>query len=247
MPRRLAAGLCVGLSGEGGVLTEAVRRHPYSVGAARRGRERRIPACRTCSTRCSTRGMLRDGEGRDIDFQEHADHPHGPTPATDVDAEDFAPIPTTPGPIRKGPGPTRWRPELLKTFKARVFSGVVTLVSVLSARRRDHQAASSSCSSTAFVKRVTQTYKATMEYSPEMVDVIAARCKEVESGATQTSSRSSPGTLLPELSARFPSRAMADGQPIRQRSAVGIDGKAGPSPTRSSRRKKGTATKRRRL
>ena len=71
------------------------------------------------------------------------------------------------------------------------------------------------------VKRVTQNYKATMEYSPEMVDTIAARCKEVESGARNVE-QIIARTLLPELSARFLAR-MADGQPISKVN-VGVDG-----------------------
>ena len=39
---------------EGGQLTEAVRRRPYSRGAARRNREGASATCSTCCCRCST-------------------------------------------------------------------------------------------------------------------------------------------------------------------------------------------------
>jgi type VI secretion system protein VasG len=55
--------------GEGGVLTEAVRRKPYSAWCCSTRSRRRIPTCTRSSSRCSTRAWMEDGEGRLIDFK----------------------------------------------------------------------------------------------------------------------------------------------------------------------------------
>ena len=54
--------------GEGGVLTEAVRRRPYAWCCSTRSR-RRTPTCTRSSSRSSTRACMEDGEGRLIDFK----------------------------------------------------------------------------------------------------------------------------------------------------------------------------------
>jgi len=57
-------------------------------------------------------------------------------------------------------------------------------------------------------KRVMENYKARCSYDPKLVEHIAARCKEVESGARNIETILSRG-LLPELSAEILSRVTA--------------------------------------
>jgi type VI secretion system protein VasG len=62
-------------------------------------------------------------------------------------------------------------------------------------------------------RRVEEAYRAKFDYSPELVQSVAARCTEVDTGARNIDhilSRS----MLPEISAEILSR-MADGRPIQ--------------------------------
>jgi len=200
--------------GEGGVLTEAVRRHPYSVVLLDEV-EKAHPGVQDVFYQVFDKGMLRDGEGRDIDFKNTLIILTS-NAATDVMTKICADPDTRPDPQGLADAV---RPELLKTFKP-AFLGRVTLVPYYPLDDATIKRIVK-LQLDRVVKRVTQNYKATMQYSPEMVDTIAARCKEVESGARNVE-QIIARTLLPELSARFLAR-MADGQPISKVN-VGVDG-----------------------
>ncbi len=61
-------------------------------------------------------------------------------------------------------------------------------------------------------RRIEANYKAPFRWTNELVDAIAARCKEVESGARNVDHILTK-TLLPELAAEFLAR-MAEGRKI---------------------------------
>jgi type VI secretion system protein VasG len=61
-------------------------------------------------------------------------------------------------------------------------------------------------------RRVEEHYKATFAYGPEVVDTIARRCTEVDTGARNVD-HILTRTLLPEMSAEFLAR-MAEGQGV---------------------------------
>nr|MCH9670681.1 type VI secretion system ATPase TssH [Gammaproteobacteria bacterium] len=63
-------------------------------------------------------------------------------------------------------------------------------------------------------RRVTENYGATFTYSDDVVENIAARCQEVESGARNVDHILTK-TLLPEMSEEFLTRA-ADGDAIEK-------------------------------
>jgi type VI secretion system protein VasG len=69
-------------------------------------------------------------------------------------------------------------------------------------------------------RRVEENYQAQFSYESELVNTIASRCKEVESGARNIDHIISR-TLLPELSAEFLSR-MAEGGSIES-VRLGVD------------------------
>ena len=72
-------------------------------------------------------------------------------------------------------------------------------------------------------KRVTANYRARFSYAPEVVDSIAERCTEVESGARNVD-HILTRSVLPEMSAEFLSY-MADGKSITSVNVkVGEDG-----------------------
>ena len=60
--------------------------------------------------------------------------------------------------------------------------------------------------------RIAANYRATFEYAPALVDVVAGRCREAESGARNVE-QILARTLLPELSARLLER-MAAAKPV---------------------------------
>ena len=62
-------------------------------------------------------------------------------------------------------------------------------------------------------RRIEENYKAKVEYSPELVQAVANRCTEVDTGARNVDHILN-GTLLPELSSAFLGR-LAENQPIQ--------------------------------
>jgi type VI secretion system protein VasG len=200
--------------GEGGVLTEAVRRRPYSV-LLLDEMEKAHPGVQDVFYQVFDKGSMRDGEGRDIDFKNTlilmtsnagtdtimklcAD------PETMPDAEGLA---------------EALRPDLLKLFKPAFLGRVIvvpyfplsdavmrTIIELQLGRIR---------------KRVEESYRAKFSYSPELVAGIADRCKEVESGARNVD-HILTRSLLPELAAEFLDR-MALGQAITS-VHVSVDG-----------------------
>jgi type VI secretion system protein VasG len=199
--------------GEGGVLTEAVRRHPYSVVLLDEV-EKAHPGVQDVFYQVFDKGMLRDGEGRDIDFKNTVIILTS-NAGTDLIAKLCADPDTRPNPEALA---SSLHPELLKTFKP-AFIGRITVVpyyplddSTIKKIVRLQLGR--------VVKRVAENYKATMTYDEAMVDAIAARCTEVESGARNIE-QIIQRTMLPELSGHFLS-ALADGQVINK-VHVGVD------------------------
>jgi type VI secretion system protein VasG len=102
------------------------------------------------------------------------------------------------------------RPELLKIFKP-AFLGRVTLVPYFPLSDAIIRSIVE-LQLGRIVQRVADNYRATLDYAPGLVDIVASRCHETESGARNVEQILSHG-LLPELSARFLER-MAAGEPI---------------------------------
>jgi type VI secretion system protein VasG len=192
--------------GEGGVLTEAVRRRPYSV-VLLDEMEKAHPGVQDVFYQVFDKGMLRDGEGRDIDFKNtviimtsnagtDAIHKLCADPETMPDAAGLA---------------ESLRPDLLKIFKP-AFLGRVTLVPYFPLSD-DIMRQIVELQLKRIARRVTENYKAEFSYEPALIEGISQRCKEVESGARNIDHILTRG-LLPEMSALFLSR-MADGLPIK--------------------------------
>jgi type VI secretion system protein VasG len=72
-------------------------------------------------------------------------------------------------------------------------------------------------------ERLRQNYKAKFNYSPAVVDVIAARCKDVDTGA-RNADHIITGTVLTEISAQVLTR-IAEGKPVKN-VTVGVDDKS---------------------
>ena len=193
--------------GEGGVLTEAVRRRPYSV-VLLDEMEKAHPGVQDIFYNVFDKGTIKDGEGRDIDFKntviimtsnagEHvirqiiASQEEKPEPETLLD---------------------NFRPELLKHFKP-AFLG---RCNVLTYYPLDDENLVTICgmNMNKIAKRVREHYDAEFSYDEEVVIHIVARSQEVDTGARNIENIISR-TLLPELATECLAR-MAEDQDINK-------------------------------
>jgi type VI secretion system protein VasG len=199
--------------GEGGILTEAVRRRPYSV-VLLDEMEKAHPGVQDVFFQVFDKGTMKDGEGRDIDFKNTVIIMTS-NAGTDLIAKLFADPETAPDAAGLAEA---LRPELAKYFKP-AFLGRVTLVPyfplpdaiirqivTLQLER--------------IRRRVRETCRAALDWDPALVETIAARCTETSAGARNVENILSR-TLLPELSMEVLSR-LAEGEQISH-VHVGLD------------------------
>lgn len=191
--------------GEGGVLTEAVRRKPYSV-VLLDEMEKAHPGVQDIFYQVFDKGQMKDGEGRDIDFKNTLIIMTS-NAATDLITKLCADPETRPD--AEGLGKAL-HPELLKTFKP-AFLGRVNIVPYFPLAE-DVMKKIVELQLGRVTRRVKETYKAAFKYDPEVVSHIASRCTEVSTGGRNIDHIINR-TLLPELSAEFLSR-MAEGKEI---------------------------------
>ncbi len=192
--------------GEGGVLTEAVRRKPYSV-VLLDEMEKAHPGVQDIFYQVFDKGMMKDGEGRDIDFKNTVILMTS-NAGTDL-IKSLCSDPET------APEPDAFVeaifPELLKTFKP-AFLGRVSIVPYYplsdEVLRRIVELKLGKVA-----KRVRENYRASFVYGPELIETIAARCTEVDTGARNVDHILTK-TLLPEMSAEFLSY-LAEGKEIK--------------------------------
>ncbi len=198
--------------GEGGVLTEAVRRRPYSV-ILLDEMEKAHPGVQDVFFQVFDKGNMKDGEGRDIDFKNTVIIMTS-NAGTDLIEKLFADPETAPDAAGLAEA---LRPELAKYFKP-AFLGRVTIVPYFPLSD-DVIRQIVTLQLNKIARRVRDSYKASFTYEPELVETIAARCKESSSGARNVENILSR-SLLPELSAEVLAR-LANGEAISHIS-VGI-------------------------
>ena len=199
--------------GEGGVLTEAVRRRPYSV-VLLDEMEKAHSGVQDVFYQVFDKGNMKDGEGRDIDFKNTVIIMTS-NAGTDLITKLFADPDTAPDAAGLAEA---LHPELMKHFKP-AFLGRVTLVPYFplseSVIRQIVELQLGRIR-----RRVWDAYHAGFEYAPELVETIAARCTESSAGARNVEHILSR-TLLPELSAEVLAR-LAEGETI-SRVSVGLN------------------------
>jgi len=199
--------------GEGGVLTEAVRRRPYSV-VLLDEMEKAHPGVQDVFFSVFDKGNMKDGEGRDIDFKNTVIIMTS-NAGSDLITKLFADPDTAPDAASLADA---LRPELMKYFKP-AFLGRVTLVPYFPLSE-DIIRKIVVLQLARIGRRVRDAYKAEFVYDHELVETIARRCTESSSGARNVENILSR-TLLPELSAEVLGR-LAGGEAIN-RITVGID------------------------
>lgn len=192
--------------GEGGVLTEAVRRKPYSV-ILLDEMEKAHPGVQDIFYQVFDKGHMKDGEGRDIDFKNSVIIMTS-NAGTDLIMSLCRDPETRPDPQGLHDA---LHEELLKTFKP-AFLGRVSIIPYFplddSVMKKIIRLKLGKVG-----RRVREHYRATFDYTDNLVDAIAARCTEVDTGARNVD-KILTRTLLPEMSGEFLSR-MAEGNEIR--------------------------------
>jgi type VI secretion system protein VasG len=203
--------------GEGGVLTEAVRRKPYSIVLLDEVEKANV-AVQEIFYQVFDKGMLQDDKGNEVNFKNTiiiltsnvgtdtvmklcAD------PDTKPDSEALA---------------QAMRPDLLKAFKPALLGRINVIpfyplddnmlrnITRLQLKK--------------IGERLKENHRADFSYDDSLLAMITGRCKEVESGARNVDHILS-GSMLPELSAEILSRTV-EGRPIKSvRISAGADGK----------------------
>ena len=203
--------------GEGGVLTEAVRRRPYSV-VLLDEMEKAHPGVQDVFYQVFDKGQMKDGEGRDIDFRNCVIIMTS-NAGTDTISKLCADPELTPEPeqLREA-----LQPDLLKVFKP-AFLGRCNVVIYYPLR---DQILRRICllKLRSIGRRVLENYGTQFTFDDSLPDSIVERCREVESGARNIDNIISR-TLLPELSSRLLTR-MATATKIGK-VHVGVDAASG--------------------
>jgi type VI secretion system protein VasG len=193
--------------GEGGVLTEAVRKRPYSVVLLDEV-EKAHPDVMELFYQVFDKGTLEDGEGRRIDFRNTLIILTSNL-GTDLIMKVCADEETMPSPEALG---AMLRPELLKQFKP-AFLGRLVVVPYFPITDKNMRLIVK-LKLDRIARRMLENRKVSLVYGDELVDSIASRCTEVDSGARNVDHILS-NTLLPEMSNELLSR-MARGEQIRE-------------------------------
>ena len=199
--------------GEGGVLTEAVRRRPYSV-ILLDEMEKAHPGVQDIFFQVFDKGNMKDGEGRDIDFK-NAVIIMTSNAGTDLITQLCADPETTPDAAGLAEA---LMPELMKVFKP-AFLGRVTLVPYFPLSP-DVIKKIVGLQLNRIRRRVLESYGAKFVWDDSVVQTIADRCTETSSGARNVEKILSR-TLLPELSGEVLAR-LAEGGTI-EAITVGVD------------------------
>ncbi|HEY0007066.1 MAG TPA: type VI secretion system ATPase TssH [Pyrinomonadaceae bacterium] len=203
--------------GEGGVLTEAVRRKPYSVVLLDEV-EKAHPDVMELFYQVFDKGMLEDGEGREIDFKNTVILLTSNV-ATDTLMKLCADPETKPEPEGLVEA---IRPELIKVFKPALLGRMVVVPYYPISDTVMREIIKLQLGRIG--RRLEENHGADFTYDEGVISEIAARCKEVESGARNVD-HILTRSLLPEMSGEFLSR-MASGSNIKGvHVAVDTDGK----------------------
>ena len=191
--------------GEGGVLTEAVRKKPYSVVLLDEV-EKAHPDVMELFFQVFDKGVLEDGEGREIDFKNCII-----LLTSNIGTDTIMKLCADPDTMPEPEGIVEAiKPELNAAFKPALLGRLVTvpyypisdeimrLIIKLQLGK--------------IKKRISDNHGAQFSYDDNVIDTVAKRCTDVDSGARNVYNILT-GTMLPDMSGEVLSR-MASGQGI---------------------------------
>jgi type VI secretion system protein VasG len=189
--------------GEGGVLTEAVRRRPYSV-VLLDEIEKAHPDVLELFFQVFDKGRMEDGEGREIDFKNNII-----ILTTNAGTETLMKLTADPETMPGHDGLVKaLKPELDATFKP-AFLGRTVIIPYFPVR--DEALTRIIHLKLAKVqRRLMETHRVELVADDAVIAAIAARCTEVESGARNIDNILT-NTLLPAIS-RLLLRSLVDGE-----------------------------------
>jgi len=201
--------------GEGGVLTEAVRRKPYSVVLLDEV-EKAHPDVHEIFFQVFDKGVMEDGEGRIIDFKNTLI-----LLTSNAGSDLIMDLCSDPELLPEPEGMAKaLREPLLQIFPPALLGRLVTIpyyplspdmigkITVLQLDR--------------IKKRVREGYDIPLEYSDQVVQTIVDRCQELESGGRMIDAIVT-NTMLPDISAEFLKRLM-EGETVNSVSIDAADG-----------------------
>jgi len=202
--------------GEGGVLTEAVRRRPYSVVLLDEV-EKAHPDVLELFYQVFDKGHMEDGEGREIDFK-NTIIILTTNACTDQMAKLTADAETMPGPEALV---KTLKPELNKIFKP-AFLGRMVLVPFYPIRDEVLKKIIE-LKLGRIQRRMFENHKIELKYDAAVVNEVAKRCTEVESGARNVDNILT-NTLLPDVSRQLLT-SIAEGKKLAAVTVgIGADG-----------------------
>jgi type VI secretion system protein VasG len=201
--------------GEGGVLTEAVRRRPYSVVLLDEV-EKAHPDVLELFYQVFDKGNLEDGEGRSIDFK-NCIIILTSNAGTDTLMKLTADPETMPGSDGLA---LALKPELNKIFKP-AFLGRMIVIPYFPVRDEALKKIVR-LKIGKIQRRLRESHKITMVCDDSVIDEVAKRCTEVESGARNVDNILT-NTMLPEVSRQILSRMAEETLTDQVRLGVGED------------------------
>jgi type VI secretion system protein VasG len=191
--------------GEGGVLTEAVRRKPYSVVLLDEV-EKAHPDVHEIFFQVFDKGMMEDGEGRLIDFKNTLI-----LLTSNVGTDLIVNMCKDPDLMPDPEGLAKaLREPLLKVFPPALLGRIVTIPYY--PLSDDVLASIIRLQLGRIEKRVKTTHKIPFTFDDEVVKLIAERCTELESGGRMIDAILT-NTVLPTISREFLARTM-EGRPV---------------------------------
>ncbi len=202
--------------GEGGVLTEAVRRRPYSV-VLLDEIEKAHPDVLELFFQVFDKGRMEDGEGREIDFKNTII-----VLTSNAGTETLMKLTADPETM---PGPTglvaALKPELDKIFQP-AFLGRTVIIPFFPLRD-DALRIIIDLKMSKVRRRLWDSHKVALEVEDAVLEAIASRCTEVESGARNIDNILT-NTVMPDVSRLILQSLMDDARPGAIRVSVAEGG-----------------------
>ncbi|HEX4748534.1 MAG TPA: type VI secretion system ATPase TssH [Bryobacteraceae bacterium] len=202
--------------GEGGVLTEAVRRRPYSVVLLDEV-EKAHPDVLELFYQVFDKGQMEDGEGREIDFKNTII-----ILTTNACTDQLAKLTADPETMPSAEGILKAiKPELNKIFKP-AFLGRMVIIPYFPIRDENLKKIVQ-LKLGKIKRRMMDNHKIQLDYGPDVIEEVAKRCTEVESGARNVDNILT-NTLLPDISRQLLT-SIAEGQKLSSvRVSIATDG-----------------------